>query len=48
MTPDRDTHTCSICKRLGSGIRLSRIFTCDDCSGKMLPETITEINEVWE
>jgi hypothetical protein len=44
---DRDTNVCSICRRLESGIRLSRIFVCDSCEDRLGTEAVMEINEMW-
>ncbi|MCX6775889.1 MAG: hypothetical protein NT130_03525 [Candidatus Micrarchaeota archaeon] len=45
---DRDTRHCSICKRLSSGVRYSRIpFICDDCFGRLGAEIVGEINKIW-
>jgi len=46
---DRDTHTCSICKKLGSGIHHKpNLFIGDCCSSRMKPETVGEIAVMWE
>jgi len=45
---DRDTHFCSICGKLGSGVRHPKVFIGDCCSSQMLPETVGEINECWD
>jgi hypothetical protein len=47
VAKDRDTATCSICKRLGSGVRLSNIFVCDSCGERLGVENVGEINEMW-
>lgn len=44
----RDTMHCSICRKLGSGVRYSRIpFVCDSCEDRLGIETVLEINEMW-
>jgi hypothetical protein len=48
QSKDRDTQVCSICRRLASGVKLSKIFCCDSCEGKLGTENVMEINEMWD